>query len=89
MTRRVTDDLIEFGDTGEVFRRVTIEDADGDVTEYLTTLSAEQYDPVDVVSIYTLRWLIEILIREMTQYTNIQNFLANRSTARSSNWSIR
>jgi hypothetical protein len=72
-TRHVTDDLIELSDTGEVFRRVTVED-DEDVTEYLTTLSPEQYDPVDVVSIYTLRWLIEILFRELKQYTNAQDF---------------
>jgi hypothetical protein len=73
-TRRVTDDLVELGDTAKAFARVTVEDANGDITEYLTTLSAEQYDPVDMVNIYTLRWLIEILFRELKQYTNVQEF---------------
>jgi IS4 transposase len=73
-TRRITDDRIELGETEEEFRRVTVEDTDGEVTEYLTTLPAEEYDPVDIVSIYTLRWLIEILFRELKQYTNVQEF---------------
>ena len=73
-SRHITDDRIELGETGEEFRRVTVEDIDGEVTEYLTTLSAAEYDPVDVISIYTLRTLIEILFRELKQYTNVQEF---------------
>lgn len=50
------------------------EDVDGEEIQYLTTLSPTEYDPVDVMRIYTLRTLIEILFREMKQYTNIENF---------------
>jgi hypothetical protein len=59
-TRQVTDDIVELSDTGETFRRVTVEDTDGEVTAYLTTLDPTECAPIDVVSIYTLRWLIEI-----------------------------
>lgn len=38
----------------------------------LTTLSA--YAPVEVMSIYTLRTMIEILFRELKRYTNMENF---------------
>ena len=72
--RQVTDDLVELGETGEVFRRVTVKDTDGDVTASLTTLSPADYAPIDVVSIYTLRWLIEILFRELKQYCNVEQF---------------
>jgi len=40
---------------------------------YLTTLSSA-YAPVEVMSIYTLRTMIEILFRELKQYTNIESF---------------
>ena len=73
-TRHVHDDLIELAETGETFRRIMFEDVDGEEIAYLTTLSPENYDPVDVMNIYTLRTLIEILFRELKQYTNIENF---------------
>lgn len=44
---RVRDDWIELGDTGEEFRRVTLETPDGEVIEYLTTLSPAEYDPIE------------------------------------------
>ena len=50
------------------------EDVDGEEIEYLTTLSPFEYVPVDVINIYTLRTVIEILFRELKQYTNIENF---------------
>lgn len=71
--RRITDEIVELGETGERFRQVTLENPDGEVTRYLTTLSPEAYDPVDVVCIYTLRWLIEIFFRETKQYMNIEH----------------
>jgi IS4 transposase len=70
----VSDQRIELAETGEKFRRIVVEDVDGEAIEYLTTLSPVEYDPVDVVRIYTLRTLIEILFRELKQYTNIENF---------------
>jgi len=73
-THHVRDDLIELSDTGEHFRRITLKKPDGEVLEYLTTLSPEEYTPVEVISIYTLRTLIEILFREFKQYLNIENF---------------
>jgi hypothetical protein len=73
-TRSVSDQRIELAETGEEFRRIVVEDVDGEEIEYLTTLSPAEYDPVDVVCIYTLRTLIEILFRELKQYTNIENF---------------
>jgi hypothetical protein len=72
-TRSVCDQHIELAATGEEFRRIVFEDVDGEV-EYLTTLSSAEYDPVDVVRIYTLRTLTEILFREPKQYTNTENF---------------
>lgn len=73
-TRYVRDDLIELAETGETFRRIVFEDVDGEEIAYLTTLSPQEYDPVDVMDIYTLRTLIEILFRELKQYTTIENF---------------
>ena len=73
-TRHICDDLIELAETGETFRRIVFEDVDGEEIAYLTTLSPKEYDPVDVMNIYTLRTLIEILFRELKQYTNIENF---------------
>ena len=72
--RSVCDQRIELAETGEEFRRVVFEDVDGEEIEYLTRLSPVEYDPVDVVRIYTLRTLIEILLRELKQYTNTENF---------------
>lgn len=77
---RVTDELIELGSTGEEFRRVTVRIADGDadggeqVNTYLTTLSPETYDPMDVAVIYAVRWLLEIMFRKLKQYFNVQDF---------------
>jgi IS4 transposase len=47
---------------------------DGEEIEYLTTLASSAYDPIDIVRIYTLRTLAEILLRELKQYLNIENF---------------
>jgi hypothetical protein len=71
---RVRDDWIELSETGEEFRRVTLETPDGEVMEYLTTLSPAAFDPIGVIQIYTLRTLIEILFRELKQYLNVENF---------------
>jgi IS4 transposase len=71
---RIRDDWIELSDTGEEFRRVTLETPDGEVMEYLTTLPPAEYDPIEVIQIYTLRTLIEILFRELKQYLNVENF---------------
>jgi len=73
-TRHVSDQRIELAETGEQFRRIVFEDVDGEEIQYLTTLSPAEYDPVEVISIYTLRTVIEILFRELKQYTNIENF---------------
>ncbi|MCU4752653.1 IS4 family transposase [Halobacteria archaeon AArc-curdl1] len=73
-TRHVRDDLIELAETGETFRRILFEDVDGEEIAYLTTLPSANYDPVDVMDIHTLRTVIEILFRELKQYTNIENF---------------
>jgi len=71
---RVRDDWIELSETGEEFRRVTLETPDGEVMEYLTTVSPAEFDPIEVIQIYTLRTLIEILFRELKQYMNVENF---------------
>ena len=71
---RVRDDWIELSDTDERFRRVTLETPDGEVMEYLTTLSPAEYDPIEVIQIYTLQTLIEMLFRELKQYLNVENF---------------
>lgn len=70
--RQLRDERIELAETGEEFRRIVYEDVDGEVLAYLTTLSA-RYAPVEVMIIYTLRTMIEILFRELKQYTNIEN----------------
>ena len=72
-TRHICDELIELAETGETFRRIMFNDVDGEEIAYLTTLSPADYDPVDVMNIYTLRTVIEILFRELKQYTNIEN----------------
>jgi len=60
-------------ETGEEFRRIGLETPDGEEIEYLTTLASSAYDPIDVITIYTLRTVIEILFREFKQYLNIEN----------------
>ncbi|WP_135827107.1 IS4 family transposase [Halorussus ruber] len=72
-TRHLRDERIELAETNEEFRRIVFEDVDGEELAYLTTLSSG-YAPVEVMSIYTLRTMIEILFRELKQYTNIENF---------------
>jgi Transposase DDE domain. len=71
---RVRDERIELAETGEEFRRIVLETPDGEEIEYLTTLASSEYDPIDVINIYTLRTVIEILFREWKQYLNIENF---------------
>lgn len=77
---RLTDEWIELVSVEERFRRVTVRIADGDdgddenVHTYLTTLPPETYDPLDVALIYAVRWLIEIMFRELKQYFNVQEF---------------
>jgi len=73
-TRQVRDERIELAETGEEFRRIVLQTPDGEEIEYLTTLASSAYDPIDVISIYTLRTVIEILFREWKQYLNIENF---------------
>jgi Transposase DDE domain. len=73
-TRQIRDERIELAETGEEFRRIVLETVDGEEIEYLTTLASSAYDPIDVISIYTLRTVIEILFRELKQYLNIENF---------------
>jgi len=72
-TRQIRDERIELAETNEAFRRIVFEDVDGEELAYLTTLSSG-YAPVEVMSIYTLRTMIEIFFRELKQYTNIENF---------------
>jgi len=72
--RRVRDERIELAETGEEFRRIVLETPDGEEIEYLTTLASSAYDPIDVINIYALRTVIEILFREWKQYLNIENF---------------
>jgi len=73
-TRQIRDERIELAETGEQFRRIVLETPDGEEIQYLTTLASSAYDPIDVISIYTLRTMIEILFREFKQYLNIENF---------------
>ena len=53
---------------------MVIETPDGEKLEYLTTLASSEYDPIDIISIYTLRTVIEIPFRELKQYLNVENF---------------
>ena len=73
-TRQVRDERIELAETGEEFRRIVLKTPDGEEIEYLTTLASSAYDPIDVITIYTPRTVIEILFREWKQYLNIENF---------------
>jgi len=72
-TRHIRDERIELAEIGEGFRRTVFEDVDGEELAYLTTFSSE-YAPVEVMSTYTLRTMIEILFWELNQYTSIENF---------------
>jgi len=73
-TRQIRDGRIELTETGETFRRIVLETPDGEEIEYLTILTSSAYNPIDVISIYTHRTVIEILFRELKQYLNIENF---------------
>lgn len=42
-TRHMTDEVIELDEAGERFRRVTLDDLDEEVTEYLATLPCGMY----------------------------------------------
>ncbi len=74
LTRQVRDGQIELAETDEEFRRVVLETPDGEEIESLTTLASSAYDSIDVISIYSLRTVIEILCRELKQYFNIKKF---------------
>lgn len=71
---RVTDEYIELGTVGREYRKVTIMHDDDDDEIYLTTLSHDEFDALEIGLIYGVRWLIEIMFRELKQYTNIQKF---------------
>jgi hypothetical protein len=71
--RHVIHEIIELGETGETFRRVTVEDSDGELTEYLTTLPPEEYAPIDVMDIYTLRTMIQSCFRDQKKTINTQD----------------
>jgi hypothetical protein len=71
---RVTDEDIELGNVGREYRKVTIMHDDDDDEIYLTTLSRDEFDALEIALIYGVRWLIEIMFRELKQYTNIQRF---------------
>ncbi len=58
-TRHVSDQRIELAETGEQFRRIVFEDGDGEEIQYLTMLLPAEHDPVEVISIYTLRTVID------------------------------
>jgi hypothetical protein len=72
--RQVRDERIKLAETGEEFRRIALETPDGETIEYLTTLASSEYDPIDMITIYTLRTVIDILFRELKQYLSIENF---------------
>lgn len=73
-TRHLTDEVIELSVTVERFYRIPLDDHNDEVTESLTTLQPGAYDPIDVLSVYTLHTLIEICFREGKQYTNFERF---------------
>lgn len=68
----MSDQRIELAETGEQFRQIVFEDVNGEEIQDLTTSSPIEYKPVEVISISTLRTLIEILLRELK---NIRNFI--------------
>jgi hypothetical protein len=71
---RVTDEYIELGTVGRRYRKVTITHEDDDDEIYLTTLPPDEFDALEIALIYGVRWLIEIMFRELKQYTNIERF---------------
>jgi IS4 transposase len=72
---RVRDEYIGLGNVGREYRRVTIiHDDDDDDEIYLITLPPDEFDALEVALIDGVRWLIEIMFRELKQYTNIQRF---------------
>jgi hypothetical protein len=44
------------------------------LNKFSGALASSAYDPIDVISIYTLRICIEILFQELKQCLNIENF---------------
>lgn len=62
---RVIDESIELGTVGREYRKVTIMHDDDNDKIYLTTLSPAEFDALEVVLIYGVRWLIEIMFREL------------------------
>lgn len=73
-TRHVSDQRTELVETSGQFRRVMFKHIDGEELQYLAMLSPAEYDPVEGMSIYTIRKVIEIWFREVKQYTNVENF---------------
>jgi hypothetical protein len=71
---QVIDERIELGNTNEMFRKVTVTHEDSDNEIHLTTLSPDEFDALEIALMYGVRWLIEIMFRELKQYTNIQEF---------------
>ena len=71
---QVIDERIELGNTNETFRKITVTHDDSDDEIYLTTLSPDEFDALEIALLYSVRWLIEIMFRELKQYTNIQEF---------------
>jgi hypothetical protein len=71
---RVTDEYIELGTMGREYRKVTIMHEEDDDEIYLTTLPPDEFDALEISLIYGVRWLIEIMFRELKQYMNVQRF---------------
>jgi IS4 transposase len=71
---RVTDEYIELGAVGREYRKVIIMHEDDDDEIYLTTLPPDEFDALEIALIYGVRWLIEIMFRELKRYTNMQRF---------------
>ena len=61
------DERIKLAETGEEFRRIALQTPDGEEIECLTTLASSACDPINIISIYTLRTVIEIPFRELKQ----------------------
>ncbi|UHQ99137.1 IS4 family transposase (plasmid) [Natrinema zhouii] len=71
---QVTDEYIELGTVRREYRKVSIMHEDDDDEIYLTTLSPDEFDALEIALIYGVRWLIEIMFRKLKQYTDIQKF---------------
>lgn len=71
---RVTDEHIELENMARKHRNVTVIPDDDDDEIHLTILPTDEFDVVESMLIYGVRWLIEITFRKLKQYTNIQKF---------------